>query len=296
MQDILRNYYAAGGKTLFESEEQSDSTIPDRARKIIATYSRQSGFKSPVEPDITKISGTPEQDLLAEIESQLVTGYTSDPKFASYLKKAMRLYVINLRKSDPVLANAMSFALSGDIPDPLKRKQDFISNLAKQDSIKYLTMYLQDTNLDHPVIAEQLTEVNVANLIKAAALAGSIAVGSQSLGATDVNTGDKPQATRQYSIVNQQANDIISRYHHTDAGNRSISGTLAPHNILDNTPEGKLLSDIRAQMNQRWNPENDPELKWDLYNYVDKQGLVYFVYHLLDTNPEHPFVSDIKEY
>ena len=87
MQDILRNYYAAGGKTLFESEEQSDSTIPDRARKIIATYSRQSGFKSPVEPDITKISGTPEQDLLAEIESQLVTGYTSDPKFASYLKR-----------------------------------------------------------------------------------------------------------------------------------------------------------------------------------------------------------------
>ena len=143
---------------------------------------------------------------------------------------------------------------------------------------------------------EQLDEVNIANLIKAAALAGSIAVGSQSLGATDVNTGDKPQATRQYSIMNQQANDIISRYHHTDAGNRSISGTLAPHNILDNTAEGKLLSDIKAQMNLRWNPKNDPELKWDLYNYVDQQGLVYFVYHLLDTNPEHPFVSDIKEY
>jgi hypothetical protein len=144
--------------------------------------------------------------------------------------------------------------------------------------------------------AEQLDEVNIANLIKAAALAGSIAMGSPSLGATDVNTADKPEATRQYKIVNQQANDIISRYHHADAGNRSISGTLAPHNILDNTAEGKLLSDIRSQMNQRWNPRNDPKLEQDLYKYVNQQGLVYFVYHLLDTNPEHPFVSDVKEY
>jgi hypothetical protein len=143
---------------------------------------------------------------------------------------------------------------------------------------------------------EQLDEVNIANLIKAAALAGSIAMGSPSLGATDVKSVIEPEATRQYKIVNQQANDIISRYHHTDAGNRSMSGTLAPHNILDNTAEGKLLSDIRSQMNQRWNPRNDPKLKGELYNYVDKQGLVYFVYHLLDTNPEHPFVSDIKEY
>ena len=143
---------------------------------------------------------------------------------------------------------------------------------------------------------EQLDEVNIANLIKAAALAGTIAMGSPSLSATDVNTADKPEATRQYSIVNQQANDIISRYHQSDAGNRSISGTLAPHNILDNTAEGKLLSDIKSQMNLRWNPKNDPKLERDLYKYVNQQGLVYFVYHLLDTNPEHPFVSDIKEY
>ena len=144
--------------------------------------------------------------------------------------------------------------------------------------------------------SEQLEEVNVANLIKAAALAGTIAMGSPSTGATDLNTADKPEATSQYSIVNQQANDIISRYHHTDAGNRSISGTLAPHNILDNTAEGKLLSDIRAQMHQRWNPGNDPKLERDLYRYVNQQGLVYFVYHLMDTNPEHPFVADVTEY
>ena len=121
-------------------------------------------------------------------------------------------------------------------------------------------------------------------------------MGSPSLGATDVNTGDKPQATSQYSIVNQQANDIISRYHHTDAGNRSISGTLAPHNILDDTAEGRLLSDIRAQMNQRWNPRNDHKREQALYRYVNQQGLVYFVYHLMDTNPEHPFVADVTEY
>ena len=142
---------------------------------------------------------------------------------------------------------------------------------------------------------EQLDEVNIANLIKAAAVAGSIAMGSQSIGATDVNTADKPEAERQYSIVNQQADDIISRYH-PEAGRKNITGTLAPHNILDNTAEGKLLSDIRAQMHQRWNPRNDPKLEQDLYKYVNQQGLVYFVYHLMDTDPEHPFVADVTEY
>jgi len=149
MQDILKNYYASGGKTLFESAEQSDSKIPDRARKIIATYSRQFSFRSPVKPDIAAISGTPEQDLLAEIESQLVTGYTSDPKFASYLKNTMLVYVMDLKKSDPLYAKHMGYAL---MSSDGKEKQDFISNLAKKDAIKYLTMYLQDTNLDHPVI------------------------------------------------------------------------------------------------------------------------------------------------
>jgi len=142
---------------------------------------------------------------------------------------------------------------------------------------------------------ENLDEVNIANLIKAAALAGSIAMGSQTVGATDVNTADKPEATRQYNIVNQQANNIIDRYH-PEAGRKNITGTLAPHNILDNTAEGKLLSDIRAQMNQRWNPRNDPKLEQDLYKYVNQQGLVYFVFHLMDTDPEHPFVADVTEY
>ena len=149
MQDILKNYYASGGKTLFESAEQSDSTIPDRARKIIATYSRQSGFKSPVKPDIAAISGTPEEDLLAEIESQLVKSYTSDPKFYSYLNKKMRLYMVKLKGIDPDRAR---YLYNRFLNMDLQKSQKFISNLAKQDATKYLTMYLQDTNLDHPVI------------------------------------------------------------------------------------------------------------------------------------------------
>jgi len=148
MQDILKNYYASGGKTLFESAEQSDSTIPDRARKIIATYSRQSGFKSPVKPDIAAISGTPEEDLLAEIESQLVKSYTSDSKVDySYVNKAWRLHVMNLKMSIP------SRHMLKRIPMP-KMNQNFINNLAKQDATRYLTMYLQDTDLDHPVLGD----------------------------------------------------------------------------------------------------------------------------------------------
>ena len=143
---------------LVESAEQSDSTIfeynliiPDRARKIIATYSRQSGFKSPVKPDIAAISGTPEQELLKHLEFQLVKSYTSDPKFASYLKNSMQMWIMNLKKQDPVYAKHMGFVLNN--LKTSKAKQDFISNLAKKDATKYLTMYLQDTNLDHPVIA-----------------------------------------------------------------------------------------------------------------------------------------------
>ena len=146
--------------------------------------------------------------------------------------------------------------------------------------------------------AEQLDEVNIANLITAAALAGSIAVGSQNIGATDVNTADKPQATQRYSIVNQQANDIISRYHNTNAGHRNFSGYLAPRKILNNTAEGKLLSDIRAQMHERWINvfDHDPDTSEDLRKYIEKQSLVYFVYHLMDTNPDHPFVAEITKY
>lgn len=197
----------------------------------------------------------------------------------------MRLHEVYIGEQVPYLQRPNSpyaLALADYLrKNPGKTEEHFKLLLPKQQN-KYLDKYLE--------------EVNVANLIKAAALAGTIAMGSPSLGATDVNTGDKPQATRQYSIMNQQANDIISRYHHTDAGNRSISGSLAPHNILDNTAEGKLLSDIKSQMNQRWNPRNDPKLEQNLYKYVNQQGLVYFVYHLLDTDPQHPFVSDIKEY
>ena len=169
MQDILKGYYAAGGKDLFtvvESAEQleegiaeqSDSTIPDRARKIIATYSRQSGFKSPVEPDITKISGTPEQDLHTEIQRQLFKSYTSDPAFASYVKKNQTLYIANIKKQDLRMAKLTAMAMSSwDFDQKIGKAgeyiQGFFRNLVKKDATKYLTMYLQDTNLDHPVIA-----------------------------------------------------------------------------------------------------------------------------------------------
>jgi hypothetical protein len=150
---------------LVESAEQTDMSIPDRARKIIATYSRQSGFKSPVEPDMNKLSGTPEQDLHTEIESQLVKSYTSDPKSAGYVKRKINEFLWDLKKQDPWLAKVTSGAfgytywprservMSG--PPPSEHKQKFISNLAKKDATKYLTMYLQDTNLDHPVILDR---------------------------------------------------------------------------------------------------------------------------------------------
>ena len=95
--------------------------------------------------------------------------------------------------------------------------------------------------------------------------------------------------------VNKLANDIITIYHNTDAGRRNITGSLAPHNILSASEE-KLLSDIKVQMNQRWNSQDDPELRQSLRNYIKQQGLLYFVYYMLDTNPEHPFVIELTEY
>lgn len=141
-----------------KDQEQSDSTIPDRARKIIATYSRQSGFKSPVEPDITKISGTPEQDLHTEIKRQLFKSYTRDPAFAGYVKREQDYFIYNLKKQNPMMAHNTAMALSSwDFDQKIGKAgeyiQGFFRNLVKKDATKYLTMYLQDTNLDHPVIA-----------------------------------------------------------------------------------------------------------------------------------------------
>ena len=200
MQDILKSYYAAGGKTLFETAELVEPTddeirqfaldnklpvehlddqygpyslawvkeimmqqnaknsvpLQDRARKIIATYSRQRRFKSPVEPDITKISGTPEQDLHTEIKSQLFKSYTRDPAFAGSMKTRQTLYLANLRKTDPQAAIMYAAAFNSMSLQPGKmnhEKKGLIMKFAKDDATKYLTMYLQDTNLDHPVIA-----------------------------------------------------------------------------------------------------------------------------------------------
>jgi hypothetical protein len=165
--DMLASRLAQSGVDLTEQlDEASTVENQDKARKIIATYSKQGKFKSPVKTSSGAITGTPEQELLAHIISQLVEKYTNDPK---YVEMRIKLWVNELKKTfksfdDFLKADRQKAEFVHSLllkPNPgipgnrnLLHMQEYIKNIATEDAMKYLTMYLQDTDLDHPAIAD----------------------------------------------------------------------------------------------------------------------------------------------